>query len=245
MISSPTLRAVLVLALLAFAAFCLQIAWTEGGKGTWILLVLALGAVTFAVGLILPGRHRIALRVLAGAVVVAYVVYFGIELTALLRGDAQPPRIGGPSALMAGFGILLWGVPLLVYSLSGRTPRENATQAAIAADHDFALRDQQTLAALVEAGSDLEIPTEVRFYLAVSSEEHARSVANVAAREGFVVEVYPPAAPTAVWTCCVVQELAPTWENIRRARARFTELAAAMGGEVDGWEAAVRSGPRA
>ena len=243
MFTSPTLRAVLVLSLLAFTAFCLQVAWTEGGQGTWLLIVMALVAATFAVGLIVPGRRRIVLRLVAGAVVLGYVIYFGAELVALLRGDAQPLRLGGPSALMAGVGLLVWGVPLLIYTLSGRTPRENAVQAAIAADHDFALRDWQTLAALQEAGADLKVPTNVRFYLVVPSEGHTRSVANVAEREGFRVEVYPPASADAPWTCCVSQELAPTWENVRRARARLTELASAMSGTVDGWEAAVQSGP--
>jgi len=242
-LSSPTLRAILALALLAFAAFCLQIAWTEGGPGTWLLIVMALVSVTFVVGLVVPCRQRIALRLVAGAVVLGYVAYFGMELVALFRGETQSLRVGGPSALMAGVGLLVWGVPLLVYTLSGRTPRENAAQAAIAADHDFALRDWQTLSALQEAGADLRVPTRVRFYLEVPSEGHTRSVANVAEREGFSVEVHPPASVDAPWTCCVSRELAPTWENIRRARARLTELASAMGGTLDGWEAAVQSGP--
>jgi hypothetical protein len=241
MISSPTLRAVLAIALVAFAAFCLQLAWTEGGPGTWVLIVLALGAVTFAVGLIVPGRRRIALRLVAGVVVIGYLVYFGAELAALLRGGSQPLRVGGPSAMMAGVGVLVWGVPLLVYTLSGRTPREHAIRAAIAADHDFVLRDRLALAALERAGADLELPTEVRFHLDLPGEAHARSVANVAEREGLGVEVYAPEDPSGPWTCCVSDTMRPTWENIRGLRARLTELASAMGGEVEGWEALARS----
>jgi Regulator of ribonuclease activity B len=240
MIQSPFLRTILVVALLAFAAFCVQVAWTEGGQGTWLLVVLALGSVTVAVGLVFPGRRRIALRLVAACVVIVYLIYFGAELFSLLRGTAQPIRLGQPSAIMAGLGILIWGVPLLIYSLSGRTLGEHAAEAAIAADRTGAIRDRQTIDALVRAGADLELPTEVRFYLELPTEGHARSVANVGEREGFSVEFSSPQADDILWTCCLGQQLAPTWDNIRRARARFEELASALGGTVDGWEAAVR-----
>jgi Regulator of ribonuclease activity B len=241
MIQSPFLRAVLVLALLSFGAFCLQIGWSEGGSGTWLLLVLALASVTFAIGLAFPGRRRIALRLVAAGVVVLYLVYFGAEFVSLLRGTAQQTRIGQPSALMAGAGLLVWGVPLLIYTLSGRTGREHAVAAAIAGDRSGTLRDRQTIDALVRAGADLQLPTNVRFYLELPTKGHANSAATIAERENFRVELSSPLTDDAPWICCIEQELAPTWDNVRAARARFEELAAALGGTVDGWEAAVRS----
>ena len=240
MIQSPLLRAVLVLALLAFAAFGLSTAWTEGGEGTALLVGISLAALTFAVGLVFPGRRRIALRLVAGAVVAMYLVYLGGELWGLLRGEAQAVRIGRPSALMAGVGVLIWGIPLLVYTLSGRTLRENAEQAALASDVTYALRDRRTLDALVEAGADLDLVTEVRFYVNAPTAGHARSLENVLARRGLAVEVLIPDGARDEATCVVIQEMAPSWDNIRETRQWLTEVATQLGSTVDGWEAVVR-----
>jgi hypothetical protein len=240
-IQSPVLRAVLVLALLAFAAFCLFSVWTEGGQGSALLVGLSLLALTFAVGLVFPGRRRIALRLVAASVVALYLAYLGVELWQMLRGEAQEVQIGQPSALMAGVGVLVWGIPLLIYSLSGRTPRENAEQAALAADVTYALRDRRTLDALERAGADLDLATEVRFYIAAPTPGHARSLENVLARRGCVIEALDPVDAGEGAACVVTQEMVPSWENVRETRQWLTEVATQLGCSVDGWEAAVRS----
>jgi hypothetical protein len=240
-IQSPVLRAVLVLALLAFAAFCLFTVWTEGGPGSALLVGLSLLALTFAVGLVFPGRRRIALRLVAASVVTLFLVYLGVELWQLVRGGAQELRTGQPSALMAGVGVLIWGIPLLIYTLSGRTPRENAEQAALAADVTYALRDRRTLDALAKAGADLDLATEVRFYIEAPTAAHARSLENVLTRRGCVVEVLVPGFEDEEATCVVVREMVPSWENIRATREWLTDVATQLGSTVEGWEAGVRS----
>jgi hypothetical protein len=100
--------------------------------------------------------------------------------------------------------------------------------------------DRETLDALEAAGADLSLPTETIFHLVFPTEAHARSAESVAAREGYRVQSYVAGDGATEWICCITQELVPEWENIRGARSRFTELANALGGHVDGWEAAVR-----
>jgi len=72
-----------------------------------------------ALGLAFPRRALWALRVVAGAIGLLYLVYFGLELRGLLAGHAKPIRLGQPSATMAGLGLLIIGIPMLVFALSG------------------------------------------------------------------------------------------------------------------------------
>jgi hypothetical protein len=74
------------------------------------MLVLALGVAA-------PSRFLIALRIVAGTVAIAYLLYFLFELTALLRGEEQHFQRGRPSALMAGLGLLIFGVPAIIFAL--------------------------------------------------------------------------------------------------------------------------------
>jgi len=74
------------------------------------MLVLALGVAA-------PSRFLIALRTVAGTVAVVYLVYFVTQLAALLRGEEQHFQRGRPSALMAGIGLLVYGVPAIIFAL--------------------------------------------------------------------------------------------------------------------------------
>jgi hypothetical protein len=242
MIRSPVLRAVLVVALLGFGAWAIDLVWEGGGQeqGSALLVGLALLAMTAAMGLVFPGRRRIALRAVAAVIIAAYAVYFGVELVALLSGEKQRLFPGTPSATIAGLGLLFWGVPLLIYSISGRTLREHRQARAAALPKPPEVLDEQTPAAMTNAGADLTLRTETNWYLGMPSEGHAGSAANVLGREGFVVEIFPPAAGSQSWACCAQCEMVPSRENVRAMRARMTELAGSLGGEFDGWEAQVR-----
>ena len=70
-----------------------------------------------ALGLAAPGRFRWALRVAAGMVAVGYLAYFIVEVTGLFRGDSQPLSLNRPNATAAGIGLLVYGVPALVFAL--------------------------------------------------------------------------------------------------------------------------------
>jgi hypothetical protein len=100
--------------------------------------------------------------------------------------------------------------------------------------------DEQTLAALAEAGGDLTKETEVLFFLYFPSEAHARSAAQVVGREGFATEVGPPVDGTS-WSCTLTRQMVPSPNEIARTRSRLEELATSLHGEFDGWEAAVTS----
>jgi Regulator of ribonuclease activity B len=162
----------------------------DGGPGVTIAVLLGLVSLTAAVGFAFPGRSRVALRITAAVVVLAYVLYFGWEYLELLRGHRQPFAVGQPSTLMAGLGLLVWGIPLLLHALSGRSPRERAYATAKARDTSGALMDRETLSALERAGADLSLPTETEFLLVFPSEAHARSAENLAVREGYRVRAY-------------------------------------------------------
>ena len=87
-------------------------------------IVVSSVALLFAIGLAFPRRGRVATRIVAGCVVLAYLAYFVTELIELLRGEQQEFTRGEPSALMAGIGLLVWGVPMIVYALGGPSPLE-------------------------------------------------------------------------------------------------------------------------
>jgi hypothetical protein len=76
--------------------------------------------LTLVAGLLAPTRLRLAFRVLAGAIGMGYAAYLVSELWSLLRGDVQPLAFGRPSALMAGLGFVVFGIPALVFAFSGQ-----------------------------------------------------------------------------------------------------------------------------
>lgn len=80
---------------------------------------LSILCVLLAVGIATCGRLLWALRLAAGAVGIAYVAYFVLQLWALLRGERQVLTPGQPSATMAGIALVVYAVPLLVFAISG------------------------------------------------------------------------------------------------------------------------------
>jgi hypothetical protein len=73
--------------------------------------------VLFALGIAWPSRFMLALRVVAASVAIAYLIYFVSEVRDLLRGEDQHLRPGRPSALLAGIGLLVYGVPAIIFAL--------------------------------------------------------------------------------------------------------------------------------
>jgi len=82
---------------------------------------LAAFMLLLALGVLAPRRLNVALRIVAAMVAVGYFAYFCGEVWALINGEHQVIRLGGPSALMAGVGMLIFGVPALIYALGGVT----------------------------------------------------------------------------------------------------------------------------
>lgn len=99
--------------------------------------------------------------------------------------------------------------------------------------------DDVTLRHLEAAGADLRKETEVLFFLYFPTEEHAQSAAKVAEREGFEAEVMSPPTGFTEWNTRLTRRMAPARAAIKAVRARLEELASSLGGDFDGWEAAV------
>jgi len=98
--------------------------------------------------------------------------------------------------------------------------------------------DRETLRALRDAGADLRRPTEVNFYLYFPTRESAEAAARQSETSQLAAEVQPGAGGKG-WLCLLTGDLIPTENNIREASVRLQGVAAANGGEYDGWEARV------
>jgi hypothetical protein len=129
---------------------------------------------------------------------------------------------------------------LAIAIIAGNWWRRRATSRVSAlTSPDARTPDERTLAALAEAGSDLSKPTEVNFYLYLPTEGHARSAADVAQNEGYSAEVRPPLEGYTTWLCLLSRVMIPRRADLEGARRRLEALAESLGGEFDGWEAAV------
>jgi hypothetical protein len=98
--------------------------------------------------------------------------------------------------------------------------------------------DRQTLTALREAGADLTKLTEVNFYLYFPTQAAAADAAAQAQTPELPARVVR-AADGKAWLCFVSGTMVPTESAIHAASARLQAVATALGGDYDGWEAAV------
>lgn len=113
---------VFVAAILLLFTWMVLSGWdTDPPKARAITAVIAGFMVLLAAGLVAPTRLRIVFRVIAGIVAAAYTWYFADQLVRLIGGEPQTLRLGAPSALMAGVGLLVFAVPAFIYAVSGTT----------------------------------------------------------------------------------------------------------------------------
>lgn len=130
---------------------------------------------------------------------------------------------------------VLVAIILVVRTRRGNRP-STTTQATAAIGSLEA--DQQTLRALRDAGANLTKPTEVNFYLYFHERAGADSAAAQAGTQELTASVQR-AADNSAWLCLVTGTIVPSETAIRQASTRLQAVAAAHGGEYDGWEAAV------
>lgn len=100
--------------------------------------------------------------------------------------------------------------------------------------------DEATLAQLAKAGADLNKPTDVVNYLYLPDEARAQDAAAALRNAGFTVKVRPAATGTN-WLALANKDMIPSAANIQQMRELFEGLASRLGGDYDGWEAAVTS----
>ena len=98
--------------------------------------------------------------------------------------------------------------------------------------------DRQVLAAFRDAGGDVDKPTEVNFYLYFPTRDAAERAAASAGTPQMPAYV-DRGADGKSWLCFVSGQMVPSEAAIRAASVRLQAIAAAHGGEYDGWEAAV------
>jgi rhodanese-related sulfurtransferase len=105
--------------------------------------------------------------------------------------------------------------------------------------------DQLVLSELKKAGSDLNKPTDIRFYLYIPVLNDAKHAAQILLEDGFKVEVRAPLGPLPDgsverrYSVVANAQRVPSSHNIRFARNLFQGLALRFRGDYDGWEAAV------
>lgn len=106
---------IFVAAILLLFSWMVLSGWeTDPPKARAITAVVAGFMVLLAAGLVAPTRLRIVFRVIAGIVAAAYAWYFVDQLVRLIGGEPQQLRLGAPSALMAGVGLLVFAVPAFI-----------------------------------------------------------------------------------------------------------------------------------
>jgi len=98
--------------------------------------------------------------------------------------------------------------------------------------------DELTLQQLAKAGGDLAKPTEIVNYLYLPDETRAKQAGAELSQAGYRVEVRS-AATGPNWLALAKIDLVPSDENIEMLRVRFESIATRLGGDYDGWEAAV------
>src|SRR5947199_10208279 len=107
--------------------------------------------------------------------------------------------------------------------------REGSPQTAV---------EQETLRDLAKAGANVSRPTEIITYRYDPDEARGRRAAWELLEAGYRVEVRP-AATRPSWLTLAKIDVIPSSDNIAMIRQRFEALASQVGGEYDGWEAAV------
>lgn len=97
--------------------------------------------------------------------------------------------------------------------------------------------ERATLAALqrfAESGSDLSRPMEIDFFVALPTEESAKSFSVEANGAGFKTSIQY-ADETADWTCYCSKMVVPSFSNVRAIEKRLNTLAQRFGGKSDGF----------
>ena len=98
--------------------------------------------------------------------------------------------------------------------------------------------DAEVIDQLRAAGADLSQPREVRYYLYVPTEEQAHEVVDRVADGNRGIEVTPAATGTD-WLVLITEVAVVDEATLEARRQEFESAVADVGGEYDGWEAAV------
>ena len=96
--------------------------------------------------------------------------------------------------------------------------------------------DGDALFQVAKAGSDLRLPMEIDFIVAVPDQAAGKAVARAAQAAGFAPEVATD--EDGEWVVYCTREMIATYQGVVAAQEELRGLAAPHGGEPDGWETA-------
>jgi regulator of RNase E activity RraB len=94
--------------------------------------------------------------------------------------------------------------------------------------------DQLVLEQLKKAGSDLSKLHKIEFFLYFPSQSAAMKAAHTVKQAEFEVDVRA-AAQGPAWLCLATKHMVPKLADLQKIRRQFNSIAAAQGGEYDGW----------
>jgi hypothetical protein len=124
--------------------------------------------------------------------------------------------------------------PVLVFAVAALAGLLSCSQNQREAEKKELSPDQQVLDQLRGAGSNLEKPHPVEFFLYFPTEELADRAAGEIKAEGFDIKV-ELGADKSSWLCQATKQMIPRYEDLTRIRKRFDEIARKFQGEYDGW----------
>lgn len=94
--------------------------------------------------------------------------------------------------------------------------------------------DGQALEQIETQGSDMSLPMEIDFFIAVPSVEAGEAVSSAIRRLGFSPSVELD-DETGQWTCYAAKTMVATYESIIEAQSKLSQVSEPLGGSTDGW----------
>jgi regulator of ribonuclease activity B len=101
-------------------------------------------------------------------------------------------------------------------------------------------KDALALRQLRKLGADLSKPRHMIHVLYFPSEETAHDAADRIRRTAWYAIVEPPTEPIDEWSVRVEGERVVAADSVSAFRSWFEHIAAELGGDYDGWEAAAK-----
>ena len=100
---------------------------------------------------------------------------------------------------------------------------------------------REVLDQLKKCGSAVSEPHEFDFYLYLPTQLAAKQAAQKVRESEFAAKVSAPARKGDGWLCLASVTIVPKTAPLSEIGDFFDQLAAALGGEFDGWEASVKA----
>ena len=98
---------------------------------------------------------------------------------------------------------------------------------------------KEVLDQLREHGSDVTKPHSFGFYIYVPTELDAKKATDKIRQSGFSCADVSRSAAGSSWLCLATKTLVPEKADLSDHARFFEQIAAALGGEFDGWEAEI------